>query len=568
MRVALTGPDGDGGSLGEGLRALGVETVGFPLLEVGPAPRSEDLDRARLGTFDLVAFTSPRAVDALGGPGRGAGACIAVGPETADRSRRAGYEVLVEGEGPGAEGLLRALDGRPSSPVRGKRILLPVSDRARPDLADGLRARGAGVEVVVAYAVRPRADAASVVAGLVEESPDAAILASPSAAEALAACSSGRGSRFPPLLAIGLTTAEAMGRLGLPVAGTAGKPTPLGIVTAMKVRGMGDFSKSGFPGARPRRMRRTEAIRRMVRETRLSPEMLVAPMFVVPGEGVREPVPSMPGVDRVSPDLAVEDARVLVGLGVGGLILFGIPGRKDPEGSSAWDPEGPVCTTLRLLRREEADCACWADVCLCEYTDHGHCGVLDEKGAVRNDETLPLLARAAVAYARAGADAVAPSAMMDGQVRAIRTALDHDGLTDTLLVSYAVKYASGFYGPFRDAAGSAPKSGDRKAYQMDPANAREALREAALDEAEGADVLMVKPALAYLDIVRRVKERTDLPVAAYNVSGEYAMVKAAAERGWIDGDRVMLETLTAIRRAGADIIVTYHAAEAARLLGG
>jgi porphobilinogen synthase len=249
------------------------------------------------------------------------------------------------------------------------------------------------------------------------------------------------------------------------------------------------------------------------------------------------------------------------------VILFGIPASKDEEGSGASDPSGPVPRAIRLLKRALPAMQVWADVCLCEYTDHGHCGVLDGDGEVDNDRTLPLLATAAVACAAAGADAVAPSDMMDGRVRAIRAALDRAGLAGTAIVSYAVKYASAFYGPFREAAGSAPKRGDRKGYQMDPANAREALREAALDEAEGADILMVKPALPCLDIVRRVRERTNLPVAAYSVSGEYAMLEAASERGWIDGDRAILETLIAIRRAGADLVVTYHAARAARLLG-
>ena len=562
MRVALTGPDGDQGSLGEGLRALGVETVGVPLLESGPAEGAELLRmRIEAGGFDWIALTSARAVAAVREAGGLRGRdCLAVGPATASAVREAGGAVLVEGKGPGAAGLLAALD-RSGHAVQGKRVLLPVSDRARPDLAEGLSARGAAVESVKAYAVRPVGDPAHRVEVLRKSGPAAVVVASPSAAEALAAGAGRTAGDLPRLLALGPTTADAMDRLGLPVGGVAAEPTALGIVSAMKESGM-----QGFPLSRPRRQRRTEAIRRMVRETRLAPEMLVAPMFVVPGKKVRQPVPSMPGVDRVSPDLALEDARELARLGVGGVILFGIPDRKDAEGSSAWDPKGPVCTALGLLREKGEALVLWADVCLCEYTDHGHCGVLDERGAVKNDETLPLLSRAAVAYAKAGADAVCPSDMMDGRVRAIRTALDHEGLTDTMIVSYAVKYASGFYGPFRDAADSAPKQGDRRAYQMDPANVREALREAALDEAEGADVLMVKPALAYLDVIRAVKERTNLPVAAYNVSGEYAMVKAAAERGWIDGDRVILETLTAIRRAGADLILTYHAAEAARLL--
>jgi porphobilinogen synthase len=304
----------------------------------------------------------------------------------------------------------------------------------------------------------------------------------------------------------------------------------------------------------------------MVRETRLTPDDLVAPLFVTVGEGVREPVPSMPGVDRVSVDLLVEDVRAMATDGVPAVILFGIPDTKDPEGRGAADPSGPVPTAIAALRRELPDLSIWADVCLCEYTDHGHCGLLDESGNVLNDASLPFLTDAAAAYADAGADVVAPSDMMDGRVEAIRTGLDVRGHKDTLIVSYAVKYASAYYGPFRDAADSAPQQGDRKAYQMDPANAREALREAMLDEGEGADIVMVKPALPYLDIVRRVREQTTLPVAAYNVSGEYAMVKAAAEKGWIDGERVMLETLTSIKRSGADLIVTYHAAEAAKLL--
>jgi porphobilinogen synthase len=322
-----------------------------------------------------------------------------------------------------------------------------------------------------------------------------------------------------------------------------------------------------LPRARPRRLRRTESIRAMVRETILTPERLVAPLFVHAGRRARVPVPSMPGVFRLSPEAARDEAKALARLGVGGVILFGIPGAKDAAGSGARDPEGPVSRALGMIKAAAPRLQAWADVCLCEYTDHGHCGVLDARGAVRNDATLPLLAEAAVVAARAGADAVCPSDMMDGRVAAIRAALDRAGFADTLLVSYAVKYASAFYGPFRDAAGSTPRRGDRRGYQMDPGNAREALREAALDEAEGADVLMVKPALAYLDVVRRVREATALPVAAYCVSGEYAMIEAAAARGWIDRDRAVLESLGSVRRAGADLVLTYHAARAARLLG-
>jgi porphobilinogen synthase len=325
-----------------------------------------------------------------------------------------------------------------------------------------------------------------------------------------------------------------------------------------------------YPVHRPRRLRRTETVRRLVRETRLSPEQLIAPLFVCEGEGVRREIPAMPGCFQMSVDALVDECRELAGLGVAGVILFGIPDEKHPDGHGAADPAGPVPRGLSAVRSAVPQLSLWADVCLCEYTDHGHCGPIrtapDGLVEVDNDAALPVLACAALAYARAGADVVAPSDMMDGRVAAIRAALDKAGRTDVVIVSYAAKYASGFYGPFREAAGSAPSFGDRRGYQMDPANALEALREVATDLDEGADVVMVKPALAYLDIVWRVKDRFGVPVAAYNVSGEYAMVKAAAERGWLDEPRVVLESLIAIRRAGADIILTYFAKEAARLL--
>jgi porphobilinogen synthase len=325
-----------------------------------------------------------------------------------------------------------------------------------------------------------------------------------------------------------------------------------------------------FPIDRPRRLRRTETLRALVRETRLDPGDFMLPLFAVPGKGVKRPIASMPGCAQLSVDLIVEEARSAWKAGVRSLILFGIPDRKDAEGSSAWDPNGPVCTAFKALKDALPDLVLTADVCMCEYTDHGHCGPLerDARGhvAVANDRTLPLLARAAVAYAQAGADIVAPSDMMDGRVAAIRKGLDENGFSEIPVMSYAVKYASGFYGPFRDAAQSAPKEGDRRGYQMDPANVREARREAALDIAEGADLIMVKPALAYLDVIAEVKRLTDLPVAAYNVSGEYSMLKAAAQQGWIDERRVGLEILTAIKRAGADLILTYSAVDAARWL--
>ena len=298
-----------------------------------------------------------------------------------------------------------------------------------------------------------------------------------------------------------------------------------------------------FPVHRGRRLRRTAGLRAMVQETRLAPAQLVAPLFVCAGHGVREPIASMPGHARLSPDLAAAEAWALAELGIGAVLLFGIPAAKDACGTAAWDADGPVPDAIRRIKRDVPSLTVWADVCLCEYTDHGHCGVLDDAG-VDNDATLPLLARAAVAYAQAGADAVAPSDMMDGRVAAIRAALDAVGATQTIIVSYAVKYASAFYGPFRDAAGSVPQSGDRRGYQMDPANVREAVREAVADVDEGADLVIVKPGLPYLDVIRAVRERVDVPVVAYQVSGEFAMLHAAAERGWIDLPRAMAETST------------------------
>ncbi|MBL8114748.1 MAG: porphobilinogen synthase [Acidobacteria bacterium] len=321
-----------------------------------------------------------------------------------------------------------------------------------------------------------------------------------------------------------------------------------------------------FPVNRPRRLRATPSLRDLVRETSLDPADFIAPLFVVPGEGVRQPISSMPGIDRVSADLAAEDARALFALGVKSVILFGIPETKDPVGSSSADPEGPVCRAVSGIKSASPGTVVITDVCLCEYTSHGHCGLLAGE-SVDNDATLPILAAEALAHARAGADVIAPSDMMDGRVAAIRAALDGNGFPEIPILSYAAKYASGFYGPFREAAESTPSFGDRRAYQMDPANVREALKEVEHDLAEGADMIMVKPALSYLDVVRAVKERTNVPLAVYNVSGEYAMVKAAAANGWIDGPRVTLEILTSMKRAGADLILTYHAKEAAQWLG-
>lgn len=321
-----------------------------------------------------------------------------------------------------------------------------------------------------------------------------------------------------------------------------------------------------FPATRLRRMRKTGLLRSLVRETELSASDLIYPLFIVQASNTREPIPSMPGIDHLSIDHAVQEAGEAHALGVPAVLLFGLPSEKDEEGSSAWDDEGVIQLATRALKAAHPDLLVITDLCLCEYTSHGHCGVLRADGYVDNDATLELLARTAVSQAEAGADAVAPSDMMDGRVGALRGALDEHGLTETPIFAYSAKFASAFYGPFREAAQSAPQEGDRRGYQMDPANAREALREVELDVAEGADLVIVKPALPYLDIVRRVRDAVGVPVAAYNVGGEYAMIKAAADRGMIDERAAVLETLTGIRRAGADVIVTYHAKDVARWL--
>jgi porphobilinogen synthase len=323
-----------------------------------------------------------------------------------------------------------------------------------------------------------------------------------------------------------------------------------------------------FPTVRMRRMRANAAIRSMVRETELKPADLIYPLFVKPGEGKRDEVSSMPGVFQLSIDQLEAEAAELKELGIPAVILFGLPESKDLAGSGAYDEQGIVQQAIRRLKEVAPDLYVITDVCMCEYTSHGHCGALDESGCVINDVTLEMLAQTAVSHAEAGADMVAPSDMMDGRVAAIRAALDSEGYSDVPIMAYSAKYASGYYGPFREAADSTPAFGDRSQYQMDPANGDEAIRETALDVDEGADIVMVKPALAYMDIIRRVKDTFGMPTAAYNVSGEYAMVKAAAANGWIDEKRVVLETLVGFKRAGADLILTYHAKDAARWLRG
>jgi len=321
-----------------------------------------------------------------------------------------------------------------------------------------------------------------------------------------------------------------------------------------------------FPAYRPRRMRRTAALRSMVRETSLDASDLIYPLFVKFGTGRRDEISSMPGVFQLTLDQLPAEIDELKGLGIPAVILFGLPDVKDEAGSGAFAEDGIVQQAIRVIKRHDPNYTVITDVCMCEYTSHGHCGALDEHGCVINDVTLEMLANTAVSHAEAGADMLAPSDMMDGRVGAIRAALDAEGYTDIPIMAYSAKYASAYYGPFREAADSAPAFGDRKAYQMDPANGDEALRETALDIAEGADIVMVKPALAYMDIIRRVKDEFGYPTAAYNVSGEYALVKAAAANGWVDEKRIVLETLTAFKRAGADLILTYHAKDAARWL--
>ncbi len=318
-----------------------------------------------------------------------------------------------------------------------------------------------------------------------------------------------------------------------------------------------------FPQSRPRRLRRLEALRRMVRETRLSPDNLIQPLFVCPGRGLNRPIKSMPGVAQLSPDMAAHEAREIAAAGVPAIILFGLPEHKDAIGSEAWSDSGSVQRAIGEIKEHAPGLVVITDVCMCEYTDHGHCGAIKD-GDVDNDATLELLAREALSHVRAGADIVAPSDMMDGRVGAIRRALDEGGFSSTAIMAYSAKYASAFYGPFREAAESAPQFGDRRSYQMDPANGDEALREVALDLEEGADIVMVKPALPYLDLIWRVKQQFKCPVAAYNVSGEYAMVRAAGLNGWLDERRAAMEILVAIRRAGADMILTYFAKQAAR----
>ena len=554
--VLVTRPAGEQDPLVAELTSRGYRVVAVPTV----ATRAAAVDWPDLATFDWVVVTSAAGVATL--PDTPAGPrWAAVGEATARALRAKGIEVdLVPAE---ANGLAIA-SSLPD--VAGKRIALVRASMADSDLPRELEDRGAIVREITAYeTVEGPDDSASALERALQENELAAVVfASGSAVRGFLKL----GGRIDiPAITIGPRTSAAAREAGFTVAAEA---------TAQSTKEMAAAVERFMPSspARPRRLRTSPAMRSLVRETRLHPGQLIAPLFVVGGRGRRIEIESLKGHARLSADLALREAHRLAELGVGGLLLFGIPEEKDARGSGADDPRGPVPETLRLLRGEGLPLALVADVCLCEYTSHGHCGILAAgraQGArfedvVDNDATLPRLAAAAVSYAEAGADFVGPSAMMDGQVAALRHGLDAAGFTETAVMAYSSKHASSLYAPFREAAGSAPSFGDRKSYQMDFANGREALREMEIDAAEGADILMVKPALTSLDLLAMARTRFDLPLAAYQVSGEAAMIEAAAERGWVDRRNAVLETLTAIARAGASITITYFAADAAAWL--
>lgn len=545
--VLVTRPGGQGDPLVSELESRGFRVIAVPTVVSRPAAVSWP----DLGSFDWIVVTSAAGVAALPelppGP-----RWAAVGEVTAralrDRGRNADV-VPAEANG-------RALAAAMAD-VRGKRVAVVRASAADPDLPAALREGGAVVEEVTAYeTVEGPADSAPALhRALREEDLAAVVFASGSAVRGFVKLG---GPARLPAITIGPRTSEAARQAGFHIAAEASAQDVTSLAAAVER----SIPRTG-PGAhRPRRLRASPALRNLVRETRIDPHRLIAPLFVFTGHGRRQEIESLKGHARLSPDLALREAHRLAELGVGGVLLFGIPDDKDPQGHGADDPSGPVPEALRLMRREGLPLALVADVCLCEYTSHGHCGVLDGD-RVDNDASLARLSAAAIAYAEAGADMVGPSAMMDGQVGALRGALDGAGFSDTAIMAYSSKHASYLYGPFREAAGSAPSFGDRRSYQMDLANGREALREMELDAREGADILMAKPAITSLDLLARAKDRFDLPLAAYQVSGEAAMIEAAAERGWADRRGAILETLTAVHRAGAGIVITYFAAEVA-----
>ena len=544
--VLVTRPGGEQDPLVTELEARGYRVIAVPTVTT----RATEVEWPDLAWFDWIVVTSAAGVAVLPELPRGP-RWAAVGEATASALRQQGVEVdVVPGEANG-----RAL-GEAIPDVAGKRVALVRASKADRDLPNALTSRGAIVDDITAYeTVEGPAESAPALHQALTEDIAVVVFASGSAVRGFVKLG---GEATLPAVTIGPRTSAAARDAGFTVAAEA---------TAQGVAEMAAAVERSVPkttpGAdRPRRLRTSPALRNLVQETRLHPGQLIAPLFVVGGEGRREPIESLRGHSRLSADLAVREAHRLADLGVGGVLLFGIPETKDASGSGADDPHGPVPETLRLLRHEGLPLVLAADVCLCEYTSHGHCGILDGE-VVDNDASLPRLASAAVAYAEAGADVVGPSAMMDGQVAALRAGLDRAGLTSTAIMAYSSKHASSLYGPFREAAGSTPSFGDRRSYQMDFANGREALREMTLDAAEGADILMVKPAITSLDLLALARGRFDQPLAAYQVSGEAAMIEAAAERGWVDRQRAILETLTAIARAGAGITITYFAAEVA-----
>jgi porphobilinogen synthase len=549
--VLVTRPAGAGDPLVAELQARGYRVSAVPTVVTRPLAVSWP----DLAGFDWVVMTSSAGTEAL--PAIPSGPrWAAVGESTARALTARGVAVdLVPAQANGA-----ALAAALPDPA-GKRVLLVRASLADPDLPAGLRARGALVEEVMAYeTVEGPAESTGMLRDALGDGDVAAVVfASGSAVRGFVKLG---GDTRLPAITIGPRTSAVARDQGFQVIAEAGAPD----VAELAATVARAIPTAELPGPhRPRRLRSNAALRELVRETRVHPGQLIAPLFVVGGRGRRFEIASLKGHARLSPDLALREAHRYAELGIGGLLLFGIPETKDANGSGADDPAGAVPETFRLLRDEGLPLVLVADVCLCEYTSHGHCGLLDGE-KVDNDASLPRLASAAVAYAAAGADIVAPSAMMDGQVAALRAGLDGAGFRDAAIMAYASKHASSFYGPFREAAGSAPSFGDRKSYQMDPANGHDALREMQLDADEGADILMVKPAITSLDLLARARQRFDLRLAAYQVSGEAAMIEAAAERGWIDREGAILESLTAIVRAGAGIVITYFAADAAAWL--
>jgi porphobilinogen synthase len=549
--VLVTRPSGENDPLVAELHARGYRVSAVPTV----VTRAVSVEWPDLDHYDWVVVTSAAGVSTL--PGTLAGPrWAAVGESTANALRTRGVVAeIVPAESNGGA-IAEALPD-----PAGARVLLVRASLADPDLPAGLRRRGALVDEVTAYETveGPAESAQDLREALRQPDLAAVVFASGSAVRGFIKLG---GAANLPAITIGPRTSAVARDTGFNVVAEAAG-TSVQHLAAAVTKAIPAVVRPG--ASRPRRLRTNPALRALVRETRLDPAQLIAPLFVISGRGQRHEIKSLKGHHRLTPDLALREAERFAELGVGGVLLFGVPESKDPNGSGADDSLGPVPETLRLVRGEDMPLVLVADVCLCEYTSHGHCGVLDGD-QVDNDATLPRLAAAAVAYAEAGADIVGPSAMMDGQVAALRSGLDAAGLDGTAIVAYASKHASSLYGPFREAAGSTPSFGDRKSYQMDPANAQEALREMQLDADEGADILMVKPAITSLDILARARQRFDLPLAAYQVSGEAAMIEAAAERGWLDRRGAVLESLTAIARAGAGIVITYFAAEAAAWL--